>query len=83
MAKAVPGLAVAGSLRRGDDAAIAADLPGARVRASGAAKARGRYDAVWYPWNGVRFPAAAATLVTIYDAFAFDEPARGWIARRR
>jgi glycosyltransferase involved in cell wall biosynthesis len=71
------------SLRRGDDAAIAADLPGARVRASGAAKARGRYDAVWYPWNGVRFPAAAATLVTIYDAFAFDEPARGWIARRR
>jgi glycosyltransferase involved in cell wall biosynthesis len=71
------------SLRRGDDAAIAAGLPGVRVRACSAAKARGRYDAVWYPWNGVRFPAAAATLVTIYDAFAFDEPARGWIARRR
>jgi glycosyltransferase involved in cell wall biosynthesis len=71
------------SLRAGDDAAIARELPGVRVRRSGAAAARGRYDVVWYPWNGVRFPAAAPSLVTIYDAFAFDEPARDWIARGR
>ncbi len=71
------------SLRRADDAALEAELPGVRVRPASAAKTAGRYDAVWYPWNGVRFAAAAPSLVTVYDAFAFDEPARGWVARRR
>lgn len=44
---------------------------------------RGRYDAVWCPWNGLRFRAEAPVLVTICDDFAFRFPARGWVARRR
>jgi glycosyltransferase involved in cell wall biosynthesis len=71
------------SLRASDDAALRAEFPGVAVRRAHVAGRRERYDAVWYPWNGVRFGAAAPSLVTIYDAFAFDEPARGWIARRR
>ncbi len=47
------------------------------------AKRRNRYDVVWYPWNGVRFPSRAPTLVTIHDLFAFEYPARGFIGRRR
>ena len=47
------------------------------------AATRGRYDVVWYPWNGVRFKSHAPTLVTMHDLFAFEYPARGWIARRR
>jgi len=68
------------STRGGDDAPIAAEFPGVPVRR---AAAGARYDVVWYPWNGVRFSTKAPALVTIYDAFAFDEPARGWVARRR
>src|SRR5580704_15082877 len=71
------------SLRPRDDAAIAAEFPGVPVRRAHVASRRKRYDALWYPWNGVRFASAAPSLVTIYDAFAFDEPARGFIARRR
>ena len=41
------------------------------------------YDRVWYPWNGMRFAAAAPAVVTINDDFAFAYPARGLIARRR
>ena len=41
------------------------------------------FDAVWYPWSTVRFPARAPSLVYMHDAFAFSEPARGWLARRR
>jgi len=47
------------------------------------AAARGAYDAVWCPWNGLRFRAAAPVLVTICDDFAFRFPARGFVARRR
>lgn len=47
------------------------------------AKQCGRYDVVWYPWNGVRFPSRAPSLVTIHDLFAFAYPARGFIGRRR
>jgi len=47
------------------------------------ANERGAYDVFWYPWNGVRFRTQAPNLVTIYDAFAFDEPAREPIARWR
>jgi glycosyltransferase involved in cell wall biosynthesis len=71
------------STRGGDDAAIERELPGVPVRRSGVAATRGRYDVLWYPWNGVRFRSAAPSLVTIYDAFAFDEPAHGAIARGR
>jgi len=41
------------------------------------------FDAVWYPWNGIRFPARARKIVTIYDAFAFTEPHRQFVARLR
>jgi glycosyltransferase involved in cell wall biosynthesis len=71
------------SLRASDDAALRVEFPGVAIRRAHVAGRRDRYDAVWYPWNGVRFGAAAPSLVTIYDAFAFDEPARGWVARRR
>jgi glycosyltransferase involved in cell wall biosynthesis len=47
------------------------------------ANERGAYDVFWYPWNGVRFRTQAPNLVTIYDAFAFDDPAREPIARWR
>lgn len=49
----------------------------------GGARKRKAFDAVWYPWNAVRFASAAPSLVVMHDAFAFSEPARGWIARRR
>ncbi|HEY8298080.1 MAG TPA: glycosyltransferase [Candidatus Baltobacteraceae bacterium] len=42
-----------------------------------------RFDAIWYPWNGIRFEPAAPKLVTIHDAFAFTDPAPGFIARFR
>ncbi|HEY0798467.1 MAG TPA: glycosyltransferase family 1 protein [Candidatus Baltobacteraceae bacterium] len=44
---------------------------------------RGRFDAVWLPFNGMRFACAAPALVTIYDVFAFTEPAAGVVARWR
>jgi glycosyltransferase involved in cell wall biosynthesis len=56
------------------------DLP---IQGPRRANERGAYDVFWYPWNGVRFRAQAPTLVTIYDAFAFDEPSREPIARWR
>ncbi|MGH7716309.1 MAG: glycosyltransferase family 4 protein [Vulcanimicrobiaceae bacterium] len=46
------------------------------------AKRRHVYDAVWFPWNGIRFAATAPSLAHIHDTFALRE--RGnWIARRR
>jgi glycosyltransferase involved in cell wall biosynthesis len=48
-----------------------------------AARQRGAYDRVWYPWNGVRFAASAPAVVTINDDFAFAFAARGFVARRR
>ncbi|MGZ3521186.1 MAG: glycosyltransferase family 4 protein [Vulcanimicrobiaceae bacterium] len=47
-----------------------------------AARSR-HFDAVWYPWNGVRFEPRARKLVTIHDAFAFTDPAHGIVARWR
>ncbi len=47
------------------------------------ARMRGAYDAAWYPFNGMRFRCAAPALVTMHDAFAFDEPARDIVARWR
>jgi glycosyltransferase involved in cell wall biosynthesis len=44
---------------------------------------RARIDAVWYPWNAMRFRPRAPSIVTINDPFAFTYPARGFIARRR
>lgn len=53
------------------------------VEALGAARRRGRFDVVWYPWNAMRFRSAAPALVTINDDFAFRYPARGPVARWR
>lgn len=44
---------------------------------------RQRFDAVWYPWNGMRFSLHASSAATIHDAFAFSYPHRNPIARRR
>ena len=43
---------------------------------------RGTCDVVWYPWNGIRFDAAAPSLAHIHDTFALHEGGN-WIARRR
>lgn len=42
-----------------------------------------RLDAVWYPWNGMRFAPGARSTVTIHDPFAFTFPASNPIARLR
>ena len=45
---------------------------------------RGSYDAVWYPWNALRFTLPGArSLVLFHDAFAFTHAHRSWIARHR
>ena len=40
------------------------------------------YDAIWFPWNGIRFRAAARSLAHIHDTFGLHERSN-WIARRR
>ncbi len=40
-------------------------------------------EAVWYPWNGIRFDPHAAAIATIYDAFAFTYPHKSFFARRK
>jgi glycosyltransferase involved in cell wall biosynthesis len=41
------------------------------------------HQAVWYPWNGMRFDPHAYSIVTVHDPFAFTFPHRSFIARRR
>jgi len=52
-------------------------------RATMRAAAGDGFDAVWYPWNGIRFKAKARALVTIHDAFAFTQPHKNVVARWR
>jgi glycosyltransferase involved in cell wall biosynthesis len=40
-------------------------------------------DAVWYPWNGMRFAPHAPAIVTINDPFAFTYAHRNFVARLR
>jgi glycosyltransferase involved in cell wall biosynthesis len=40
-------------------------------------------DAVWYPWNGIRFEPHAPAIATIYDTFAFTFPNKSFFARRK
>lgn len=40
-------------------------------------------DAVWYPWNAMRFAPHAPSIVTINDPFAFTYPHGNMIARWR
>ena len=44
---------------------------------------RDRVTAVWYPWNGIRFRAPAASIVTLHDPFAFTFPHPNFWARRK
>lgn len=53
------------------------------VRRAASARRRGTYDAVWYPWNGMRFAAGSPTLLTVHDVFAFTAPHPGRVARGR
>jgi glycosyltransferase involved in cell wall biosynthesis len=69
--------------RRADADATRAEFPGAALERTASARRRDRYDVVWYPFNGMRFPSVAPTLVTMHDAFAFTEPHPEWVARRR
>lgn len=66
--------------RRYEDALLRERFDVAKI---GAARKRNSFNAVWFPWNAVRFRASAPSLVVMHDAFAFSEPARSWIARRR
>lgn len=68
--------------RAWDDDPEAALLATTRFASPVRAARRGAYDVIWYPWNGMRFRAAAPALAHIHDTFALHE--RGnWIARRR
>jgi glycosyltransferase involved in cell wall biosynthesis len=69
--------------RRDDRRALAEEFANVSVADWGEARKPGAYDVVWYPFNGMRFAAAAPTLVTIHDAFAFTEPHPNRIARAR
>lgn len=44
---------------------------------------RGTYDAVWFPFNGMRYSPTAPALVMMHDAFAFTQPHAERIARFR
>jgi glycosyltransferase involved in cell wall biosynthesis len=69
--------------RERDAAAVAAEFPGAAVGATSGARRKRRFDAVWFPFNGMRFPCDAPALVTMHDAFAFTEPHAEPVARWR
>lgn len=66
-----------------DRASLHADFPELPVVPTRKAERRGAFDVVWYPFNGMRFTAAAPALVTMHDAFAFTEPHPQYVARRR
>ena len=64
------------------------DIAGAREESRGAVLAladarRQRFDAVWYPWNALRFELSGTKIVTIHDAFAFTQAHRNPLARWR
>lgn len=41
------------------------------------------YDAVWFPWNAMRFDPHARSVLTLHDPFAFTLPHANFIARMR
>lgn len=44
---------------------------------------RNGFDAVWYPWNAMRFAPHAPSIVTVHDPFAFTYPHADFIGRWR
>ncbi len=63
--------------------ALRDEFTGIALQPRATAQRRGRYDAVWFPFNGMRFRPAAPALVMMHDAFAFTQPHRERIARFR
>ncbi|HXW76576.1 MAG TPA: hypothetical protein VEJ20_04125, partial [Candidatus Eremiobacteraceae bacterium] len=50
---------------------------------SRAASGRGRFDVVWFPWNGMSWIAAGVSVATLHDASLFAHPpADGEFARK-
>lgn len=68
---------------RADAATLRAEVPDVAIASPASARARDRYDVVWFPFNGMRYPTAAPALVTVHDAFAFTEPHAEFVARFR
>jgi glycosyltransferase involved in cell wall biosynthesis len=68
-----------------EERAIGADFGDRAVRTARASTARRArdYDCVWFPWNGMRFEAAAPALLTLHDVFAFSYPHSQAVARWR
>jgi len=69
--------------KRGDVRSLLEQFPRAAVRKRATAARRRRYDAVWYPFNGMQFPSAAPSLVWLHDVFAFTQPHVERVARWR
>jgi len=82
-----PALEVTLLLRRrsaGDEARLAEIFAGKQLNLHSAREAHAAgFDAVWFPWNGIRFRCAAPSLVTMHDVFAFSESHRNAVARWR
>jgi glycosyltransferase involved in cell wall biosynthesis len=71
------------AVKSGDARALRLEFPKADVRWPISASSRRAYDAVWFPFNGMRFPSGPRSLVTIHDVFAFTEAHPDRIARFR
>jgi len=69
--------------KRPDVRSLREQFPSAAVEPPSTAARRRHYDAVWYPFNGMRFEAAAPSLVTLHDVFAFTQPHPERVARWR
>jgi glycosyltransferase involved in cell wall biosynthesis len=69
--------------KRRDERILEEQFPTASVAAPSTARKRRRYDATWYPFNGMRFETAAPSLVTVHDVFAFTHPHAERVARWR
>jgi len=63
--------------------AVGREFPDVPLVRPAALRRRGAFDAAWYPFNGMRVLARAPAVVTVHDAFAVSDPARGRTARAR
>lgn len=68
--------------KRAHERALAGEFP-YEIAATSTARRAGRYDAIWFPFNGMRYRARAPALVSVHDAFAFTYPHHEPIARLR
>jgi len=69
--------------RASEARALRKEFPGERIGRAYEARLKNRFEVVWYPFNGMRYGAAAPAAVTMHDVFAFTEPHRERVARRR